>query len=365
MIATQGHQLSVFPRFTAQDPNLVAFDPTAVPEGVLTSFKIADTIAKRKAFLAAQAELAATQDARIGATNATNNATIGVAPQKALADIARYQGEAALAPSDTKLGLQRNKGALSDLAFNETVRPDVEYAKAIEDAGRADNAKAKAALESMNTANDLEANPLKHALELKDTKMKLDNIVNDKELSDKEKVAKIAEIAAQTEQAKASAENLYANADFTNRNRPKAGADGEETIDELQKQLGHVETSIKRLEDGKAPNPTDSKAKPVSLLDYKGQTHEMNGDVRNVDKWFQSMRSVEKVPVDKEAENSLAQLNDYYKLRDSINQKIITKIAGGSGAYSPKTPADLISDVKAGKISAADAKAYATKQGWK
>lgn len=83
-ISTAGYRISQIPSYTAPDPRLVAFNPTAATDGFFSSIKIKAALDKLAADKAMQQELEATRIARIGSQNAqanrsiaTDNAVIG------------------------------------------------------------------------------------------------------------------------------------------------------------------------------------------------------------------------------------------------------------------------------------------------
>jgi hypothetical protein len=68
-INTQGHQVRQMPQYSAVNPSLVAFNPTAISDGMLQAFQIAKQYEALKASKALQAELEATRSGRIASTN--------------------------------------------------------------------------------------------------------------------------------------------------------------------------------------------------------------------------------------------------------------------------------------------------------
>lgn len=79
MIQTQGFQTSTIPKFTAVDPSVLALNPENATNGILTSFRIADTQSRLSAFKALQDELNATRQGRIASENAGNELKVAEA----------------------------------------------------------------------------------------------------------------------------------------------------------------------------------------------------------------------------------------------------------------------------------------------
>jgi hypothetical protein len=336
-IQTRGFGANVMPQFVAANPELVAFNPNAVTGGVLSTIQIADMLAKRKAFLQQQAELEATRDSRLGAENARNQALISVAPRRALSDIALADKTSALAPSETDVGLAQNKGALADIAFKEGIRPHMEEAariaaeaQAAAAPGMADVTMAAPGLAMTKINADLSTIPGKAALDAAKSEEELTSLPEDTARNDKLKDAKIALDLAQAEYNKA-------NASYLNRDKPKSG----NGVDELQKALGHVETSIQRLENAKVVNPNTEGGFPVPLIQYQNQVHDQNGGVLSGYKFSNPgiLGSSQPLLTDPRAERNAQELKRLYSLRENLSSQLTNGVAESAGISVAPPPA--------------------------
>lgn len=112
-INTQGFQVSVLPQLAQIDAAPIGQSVDIANRGLLQAFQAQETAAKLKAFQQAQAEAAATRQARIDAANAQNLAISQVAPVQtaaslqtipalAGADVAKANQVMALAPVETE-----------------------------------------------------------------------------------------------------------------------------------------------------------------------------------------------------------------------------------------------------------------------
>lgn len=383
-IQTQGHVVSVMPHVGLADPSLVAFNPQAITGGVLQSIQLANELSRRKAFLNQQAEEDAIRRARIAAINARNQGVVDVTPHTTLADIALADKTSALAPVQTDVGLAQGKGTLADLAFNEQMRPlSQDTTRLLAEATNASAPDqsdvivqgAKNAAEAARAAAAL--NPVKNELDLAQTQESLGSLEEDKKRADRLKEAQIKLEEANADYAKAHGEYYLKKSSRTDL-----------TPDEIQKQLAHVETSIRNLKADKFTNPNDPKAMPVPLLQYKGSVIGADGapvvdsDVLNKIT-FGLLGSETPRTMDPEAARSLDQLNGLYNLRNQLTKQLTgggstssislpasVAPAKTSGSKSNadgvfKTPAALLDAVRSGSVSKDAAKAYATQMGWK
>lgn len=314
-IETGGYQVGVMPQYTPMDPRMVAFQPQQFSAGALSSLELINELDKRKAFAAQQAEQAATRAGRVGAMNAQNLATMDLAPRKSLADIALADQAAALAPGATTVGLGAQVAALRNQGNATQLDPylqDTALTKAMSDSSLAGK---RADLDAANVDAQTEIQPVKAEFDLEKAREALGSITEDKNLSDQEKVAKIRQLNA-------SAAASEANASYTDRNKPKAGR--QNTIDEAQKQLGHIEMSIRRLESQKVVDPnSDTQGMPVPIQQYQASTRDAKGNVVILPKTFPYIfQDDKKAVLNPEAEKVSAQLNQLYALRESYNNQI-------------------------------------------
>ncbi len=148
-INTSGYQVNVLPQFTPADPKLIAFNPESITNGVLTSFKIADTANRIKAFQALQAQLDATRAGEISATNATN--TLSTA--RATADLGQVPAVSALQALKTEAGINETP-ILSKLRIQQagTESKDLEEKEALRDIVKVTNRNAAQTAQNQSVA---------------------------------------------------------------------------------------------------------------------------------------------------------------------------------------------------------------------
>ncbi len=117
-ISTQGFQVQNMPTYSAVNPSLVAFNPTSVSDGMMNAFNLAKALEEIKSKKALQAEIEATRQKRLAATNAQNE----LSASRDTASLGLVDPEAALKLG--KIGQQQTllepttKSKLSDLSFN-------------------------------------------------------------------------------------------------------------------------------------------------------------------------------------------------------------------------------------------------------
>jgi hypothetical protein len=318
-IQTQGHQVQIMPQYTAMDPNRVTFNPAGFTQGALSSIEIIDQLQKQRAFQQAQMELAATRDGRLGAMNAQNLATIQLAPQRSIADIALAQQQAALIPGQTE-------ATLANQEFDRYLRPmtqrvqgqkaeTAEYLAAT----RADQEIKQAELDAQRQAREEQQAPLKGALDLAKLTQDFQNIDSDKSMSDTQKLATIRSTLAS-----AAANEAQARKD--DRVEPKK-------VDPI-KELDDIQMQIQRLQATPVVNPNaDNTGMPMPMLQYQAQTRDPNGALLKVDNpyWFTGDSPVKLNP---EAERVAEQLRILQDRRAAITQSMAAP-ASSSGAPAP------------------------------
>lgn len=358
-IQTQGHQVQVMPTYSPVDPNRVSFDLSGLTNGAMSSIQLINALAQQKAFAQAQAELAATREGRLGATNAQNLATIQLAPQKNLADIALAQQQAQLIPGQTE-------AALAGQDFSKVLRPflqNVERQKAeTADAlsvANADKEIKQSKIDAEKQDREIEAAPLEHQKRLIQLNQDINSIADDKKLNDTEKLAKIRQLNAQSANYEAEA-------------RKNDRAEGK-IVDPI-KELSQLQLEIQRLQSTPVINPgANNNGTPMPVLQYEAQTRGPDGKVLKVDNpyWFTGDSPAKLNP---EAERIRDQLKILQDRRDSLTKALISQssapapIAASAPAQAPAAPSspkELIDAVRAGKISKEQAKEYATSKGWK
>jgi hypothetical protein len=337
-IQTKGHQVSVMPGFTPVDPTLVAFNPQAITSGALSAIQIAQQLQRKRAFDAQQAELAATRDARIAEELARSGIVTQTAPGVIGAANARNLSTVKIQPSATELAIAGNQAGLGDIQFREQMRPLTQDTLRMGIEARNANApyetdllfgQTDRALQDLKIASELA--PLTGQLAVAQTTQKIEDIPEDKSLSDRLKKAEANLREAQAEAAKAQAE-------YTRRDRPRAGQDA---TDQLQKQLGHVEQSIQRLENSKVINPSaDNNGMPVPLIQYQGQTRAPDGSVIIDRPSFLGMEFGAGTPrtLNPVAEQKSAELARLYALRDTLNQRLTAGVAQDAGVSLAPAP---------------------------
>jgi hypothetical protein len=330
-IQTQGHRVSVMPGFTPVDPSLVAFNPQAITSGALTAIQIAQQLQRKRAFDIQQAELAATRDARIAEELARSGIVTQTAPGVIGATNARNLSTVQIQPSATDLAIAGNQAGLGDIQFREQMRPLTQDTLRMGIEAKNANApyetdllfgQTDRGLQDVRLANELA--PLTNQLAVAQTTQKLDELPEDKALNDRLKRAEANLKEAQAEAAKAQA-------DYTKRDRPKAGQDA---TDQLQKQLGHVEQSIQRLENSKVINPSvDNNGMPVPLVQYQGQTRGPDGKVLTDQSSFLGIPFGSATPkkLNPVAEQKSAELARLYALRDELNGRLTAGVAQDAG----------------------------------
>ncbi len=124
------------PVYTAPDPSLVALNPMAATEGVMSSLKIKALLDKIASDKAAQEELAATRAARIGSQNANANRSIATdtafTPLAGLEASTRAgqlaQTNALFKPQTDSMLAKLNLSAATDTAALPNVKPAAELA---------------------------------------------------------------------------------------------------------------------------------------------------------------------------------------------------------------------------------------------
>lgn len=297
------------------DPNRVTFDPTGFGRGALSGIEIIDQLSRAKAFAQAQAELAATREGRLGATNATNLATIQLAPQKNIADILLAQQQSALIPGQTEDALAKQQFNLGLRPFLQNVeRQKAETADALA-VTRADHEIKQAKLDDEKQDREAEIAPIKGQFDLAKLTQDFENLDKDKSMSDTQKLATIRNTLASAAQSEASA-------DYTERNRPKANVK-----DEQMKEISQLQLEIQRLQATPVLNPNlNNNGMPVPYLQYQGATRDPNGKVLKVDApgWFSGDQNALLNP---EAERISQQLKILQDRRDALTKALVAPTA--------------------------------------
>ncbi len=334
-IQTAGHQVQVMPSYTAMDPNRVTFDPSGFTNGAMSSIQLLNALAQQKAFQQAQAELAATREGRLGALNAQNLATIQLAPQKNLADIALAQNTVALAPGQRELGLAQDESQIADLGFQKDIRNVVQDTKRQQAKAANELVGPEAEAKLLKAQGEVESLPVTNKLTLEKARQDLASITEDKDLSDREKLARIRNLNA-------SAASSEANAAFTDRNRPSSK--NQNVIDEAQKQLGHIEMSIRRLEAQKVTDPNlNNEGMPVPIQQYQAATRDVKGNLITIPRKNFNLPLIgtpaHPAVLNPEAEKVGTQLNNLYKLREKYTNDLTAALAGEeAAAAAPAAP---------------------------
>ncbi len=283
-INTGGYQVQVMPTYTPLDPRSVSFNPQAFSQGALSSIEIIDQLQKQKAFAQAQADLAATREGRLGATNAQNLATIQLAPQQNLADIAFAQQRAAIIPGQTEATLAGQQQALALRPFLQHVeRQKAETADQLA-AQRSDMEVKQAELDAQNQAYTSETAPLEHQVKLIKLNQDIESIASDKTLSDAQKVATIRNLNASAAQSEAQARK-------DDRAEPKK-------IDPI-KELDDIQMQIDRLKKEPVVNPGGENAgKQMPYIQYLGETRpDGNLAQQSAAHWYNPFTYGNKIPV--------------------------------------------------------------------
>ncbi len=330
MINTQGHQVQVMPTYSPLDPSRVTFNPAGFTQGALSSIELMDQLARQRAFQQAQAELAATRDGRLGALNAQNLATIQLAPQKNIADIALAQQQAALIPGQTQAGL-------ADQQFAQDIRPFVQGAKRqqaeTDDAlavQKADMQIVQARLDAEKQTREGEQAPLKGALDLAKLTQDFENLDKDKSMSDSQKLATIRNTLASAAQSEAAAR--------------KADRDDTKPVDPLKK-IDDLQMQIQRLKSEEVLNPgADNLGTPMPVIKYQGATRGPDGkplmqkNENLVLPWTWGDRPTQ-VPLNPAAEKKLNQIKILEDQLDALTSSLSAP-QSSSGEPAP-TPAPV------------------------
>ncbi len=264
-INTGGYQVQQMPTYSPLDPNRVTYGLDGVASGIQSSLNIANILANQKAFQQAQAELAATREGRLGAMNAQNLATIQLAPEKNLADIALAQNTAALAPSNRNAALAQNNDQLANLALKDSLRGWTDDTAAIQ--AQVANAVAgkKGQLDVIQTDNALENAPLQNKYTVAKLVQDFNALDSDKSMSDSQKLANIRNTIAEADAREAAAR--------------KADRDEKKPVDPI-KELDDIQMQIDRLKKEPVINPgADNKGTPMPYIQYLGQTRAPDGSV--------------------------------------------------------------------------------------
>lgn len=262
------------PTYTPVNPELVAFNPGKIAEGMLTPFQLKQILQKIAAQKLAQEEAEATTDGRVAATNAKNkNITVGSLAELPAFDsrigleLAQNQSKLGLLPAETaRSAVGTNLGMLTDSANIPLVQPRADLAKAQIGAGlskltpqtTAEIAQAQAATAAANS--QVRLNPQTEKLAVADMGKKLGDIGDFDKMRDKNlQLAEIklndalkhatsdlelkrAEQIAETDQKKAHAEYFRAQRSYL-----EAGGRAAAEKDPVQ-QIGVLQLAIQRLD---------------------------------------------------------------------------------------------------------------------
>ncbi len=315
MINTRGFNVQNMPEYTPVDPRLVAFNPAAIPEGILSSFKIADTYKKMAAFDKLQKEYDSTRDQRINATGLGHDA-----------DALRSLQALELTPMETKLRAgefaqkikqQPLQGLLSDAALqhqmdSQPYKQDVELADLMNQFGNIENT---GRISALNSQNDLALAERRGEMESTESAVKLQSL-NDalkNATTDAERMRLLKD--AQLELTYAHTESALADAMYKRGEGRQSG----HNIDRTNSDINAIQRYIDSLDKKALPN-----GKTLNV--YIDQTYNPDGTRKTEGVWgFQTP-----VPIDPVAERMIKNRNIQQKRLDALIES-----ASFSGQFAP------------------------------
>lgn len=249
-ISTNGYQVQVMPQYAPVDPRLVAFDPTQLTKGALSSIELLNELSKRKAFEQQQADLAQTHDARIAAELAKYGITTGTAPGEIAALNAKNTGIAAREPSATEAAIGTNRIAALRNAFTQSTMPTVQDTERI-------------AIEAKNAAAPAESDATVAEAQLKQLTAARDLAQGD--TAEQLKIdAQIEQIKAQTEQARAAADYTSGRNQTSIQRAEIAAAAKEKQMAQLDKSYANARDTYKAIASDLAASGRAAATDPTS-----------------------------------------------------------------------------------------------------
>ncbi len=323
-ISTQGFRLSNLPSYSAPDPNLVAFNPSAVTGGIGQSFQLASMLEQVKAQRQKKALMDAIMQSQIEAENAKNNQITQLAGPETQNKLK------ALDVSNLKFNAEMPNIAPAGLLEGKRISAATNMVQPLSEAEIAQANASKAASESALNLNALTENT---------SAAKMNALQKDLEDADQLRESRIG---------RAVAENAYAKTKNTSE-EASFEADQKLKDEKLKAETDFLKAHAKYFEMGGAPRADKDPATQIRALGlaakgiedeyqlpaYESATYDANGKLKT-NLIFPNPKQ------DKSKEDALAKVRLLRKAQDVLLRKWVdssVQEAGVSTQASAQAPA--------------------------